>query len=211
MNKYIADIEWAGKWLREESGRLVGRVASPAPVEDIAVFRHFVSRAKPPYLEIGVLWGGSMIVASRAIDGPLYGIDPFWGYNKPKTIDPHVPKGNDGAGVVPTIDIARANFKEFGIEDRVTLHKGLHPPLPKEWEGMRFGVVYIDGDHFVESTLADWNAAKLYADTVIFHDLHNKRVNAAWEIIKGDPLVKEVLYEGGKDKFSRMGVVKCYS
>lgn len=209
MDKFSDDIEWAKRWLELTKVRLMGRMASPVPVEDAAVFHHFVSRSLPPYLEIGVLWGGSMICAAHSISGRLYGIDPFWGYNQPGTIDPHVPKGNKGAGEVPTIEIAEANFKEFGIEDRVTLHKGLHPPLPKEWEDICFGVVFIDGNHFTEATLADWNAAKYYANTVIFHDLHNSRVKKAWEIIKKDLMVEEILHEGGRDKFSRMGVVRC--
>jgi hypothetical protein len=208
LDQFKEDVEWA-KWFISDAGnRLIGRMASPVPEEDIAVFHHYLSNAMPPYFEVGVLWGGSMVIAGQAIPtGHLYGIDPFWGYCRPGAVDPYV-RDNPGEGLIPTQAVAEQNLKEYGIFERTTLFKGLHPPLPEELADSHFGAIFIDGDHQTKSVLADWNELKYYsAGIVIFHDLHHKTVASAWEKVKNDPMVEEVLYEGGKGKFSRMGVV----
>ena len=206
---FEADIEFARWFISDAGKRLVGRMASPCPEEDIAVLHHFVSEAMPPYLEIGVLWGGSLVIAGLAMPtGHLYGVDPFWGYCQPGKIDPFV-KDNPGQGLVPTREIAEKNIEEYGLESRTTLYTGTHPPLPDELEDATFGVAFIDGDHATQSTLDDWNNLKYQCrDIVIFHDLHHNTVARAWERIKADPMVEKVVYEGGKNKFSRMGVVR---
>ena len=206
---FEADLEFARAFLSDAENRLVGRMASPCPEEDLAVCHPYVEQAMPPYLEIGVLWGGSLIIAGQAMPtGHLYGVDPFWGYCHPGKIDPYV-KNNPGQNLIPTRQIVDENIEEYGMESRSTLYKGLHPPLPEEWEDLTFGVIFIDGDHKTKSVLDDWNNLKYHAsDIVIFHDLHHPTVAKAWKNIKADPMVEEVVYEGGKNKFSRMGVVR---
>jgi len=206
---FEADLEWARNFLSDAENRLVGRMASPCPEEDIAILHHFLSRGPAPYLEIGVLWGGSMVVAGLSMDhSHLYGIDPFWGYCQPGKVDPHV-QNNPGRGQVPTRAICEQNLIEYALEDRSTLFTGVHPPLPDALDSAIFGCIFIDGDHKTQSVLDDWNNLKFHAaDIVIFHDLHHPTVAAAWKQIKKDPMVEEILYEGGKGRFSRMGVVR---
>jgi len=206
---FEADIEFARWFISDTGKRLVGRMASPCPEEDIAVLYHFLSEAMPPYLEIGVLWGGSLVLAGQAMPtGHLYGIDPFWGYCQPGRTDPFV-KNKPGEGLVPTREIAEENIKEYGLESRTTLFTGTHPPLPDELEDSTFGAIFIDGDHATQSTLDDWNNLKYHAsDIVVFHDLHHPTVAKAWKSIKKDPMIEEILHEGGRHEFSRMGVVR---
>jgi len=206
---FETDIEFARWFISDTGNRLIGRMASPCPEEDIAVFHHFLSEAMPPYLEIGVLWGGSLVAASFAMPtGRLLGIDPFWGYCQPGKTDPYV-KNNPGQGLVPTREIVEKNIKEYELEGRATLYTGTHPPLPAELEDDTFGAIFIDGDHATQSTLDDWNNLKYQAsDIIIFHDLHHGTVARAWKSIKLDPMVEEILHEGGRNKFSRMGVVR---
>lgn len=203
------DLEFAREFLSDAENRLIGRMASPCPEEDIAVLYHFLSRAMPPYLEIGVLWGGSLVIAGLAIPtGHLHGIDPFWGYCTPGAVDPYVQQGR-GRGQIPTRAICEQNLIEYAIDSRTTLYTAEHPPLPTEIEDSTFGAIFIDGSHVTESVMRDWNNLKHNAgDIVIFHDLHHSSVAKAWQRIKRDPMIEEILYEGGRGKFSRIGVVR---
>lgn len=211
MDKFKDDLEWARWFLSDAENKLIGRMASPCPEEDIAVLHHYISRAAPPYFEVGVLWGGSMVIAGLSMPhGHLYGIDPFFGYMKEGAKDPYVKRGA-GAGVVPTREIAEKNLETYELTERSTLFTGFHPPMPEELQSTDalFGAIFIDGDHQTESVLADWNEVKYHAaDVVIFHDLHHSTIKPAWEKIKQDPMIDEILHEGGRHAFSRMGVVK---
>lgn len=208
MDQFKEDLEFARWFLSDAENRLFGRMASPCPEEDIAVLHHYISDSMAPYFEVGVLWGGSMVVAGLAMPtGHLYGIDPFFGYMAPGKLDPYV-KGK-GKGLIPSREIAELNLEEYGLTERSTLITGLHPPFPEELEDTYFGCIFIDGDHQTKSVLADWNAVKYNASgIVIFHDLHHSTILPAWNKVKKDPMVEEVLYEGGRGKFSRMGVVR---
>jgi predicted O-methyltransferase YrrM len=201
------DKEFAKWFLSDAEKRMIGRIASPCPEEDVAVLRHYLKGRQPPYFEVGVLWGGSIILAGLSMDGHLYGIDPFFGYMKPGRPDPHA----KNTKLVPTREIVEKNIAAYDLTDRVTLYTGTHPPLPEELRNTDsyFGAIFIDGDHQTQSVLNDWNELKYHAsDIVIFHDLHHSTIKPAWEAIKKDPFVEEVLYEGGAGKYSRMGVVK---
>ena len=203
------DLEFARDFLSDAENRLIGRMASPVPEEDIAVLHHYISDSMAPYFEVGVLWGGSMVIAGLAMPtGHLYGIDPFFGYMAPGKVDPYVRHG-EGKGLVPSREVAERNLEEYGLTERSTLYTGFHPPIPAALEDTYFGAIFIDGDHQTKSVLEDWNGVKYNAaDIVIFHDLHHGTVRPAWEKIKQDPMVEEVLFEGGKGKFSRIGVVR---
>lgn len=209
MEQFKEDLEFAQDFLSDAENRLIGRMASPCPEEDIAVLHHFISDSMPPYFEVGVLWGGSIVVAGLAIPtGHLYGIDPFFGYMAPGKRDPYVRHG-EGKGLVPSREVAERNLAEYGLTERSTLYTAMHPPFPEELEDTYFGAIFIDGDHKTASVIADWNAVKYNSSgVVIFHDLHLDTVKPAWQKIKKDPMVEEVLHEGGKGKFSRIGVVK---
>jgi hypothetical protein len=129
---------------------------------------------------------------------------------KPGRVDPHA----KNTKLVPTREIVEKNIAAYDLTDRVTLYTGTHPPLPEELRNTDsyFGAIFIDGDHQTQSVLNDWNELKYHAsDIVIFHDLHHSTIKPAWEAIKKDPFVEEVLYEGGAGKYSRMGVVKVKS
>jgi hypothetical protein len=212
MIDFSEDIKWAKEFIAEAEPKMIGRMASPVPPEDIAILHHFLKTAVPPYFEVGVLWGGSMIIAGLSMPvGHLYGIDPFFGYMTAGKIDPYVLETNKGSGLVPTREIVEKNIVTYNLQDRVTLYTGFHPPLPEDLRSTDtfFGAVFIDGSHATQAVLADWNELKYHAsDIVLFHDLHHKTIIPAWEKIKRDPMIDEILYEGGKGKFGRIGVVK---
>ena len=172
----------------------------PDPDADVEVFKKHLEGNAGPYLEIGVMYAASMILAGATMpEVQLYGIDPFAGY-----------KGIAGnrdpqTGVVPTLQLAERNLKEFGLEHRSRIFEAYHPPLPDELLGIRFGCVYVDGDHSRAGVRADWQAIKHCVDgVVIFHDLHAHSVAEIFdEVVAKEPGWKVLEREGP----SVMGVV----
>ena len=123
------------------------------------------------YVEIGVLWGGSLIEVLKSNSQlRAWGIDPFNGYyggNDKWSIDEH-----------PTIGKVIANLRSEGVNDRATLVKALSDPFPLE---LKFDCGLIDGDHAPEWVSKDWNALKTRCKRIAFHDVTDPEIMAVIE------------------------------
>ncbi len=161
--------------------------------EDAGIIAECVSQSKGDYLEIGVLYGGSAIIASMFCRGQVYGIDPFeWG----PTQTHH--------RIYPKQEVAEANVYSWGLpEPRFFTQK--HPPMPPELKNNQFDVVFIDGDHTYEGAKADWdNVRERVNNFILFHDIHNPKHGAREAYIEAmlDPEWEEVYAK------KKMGVLR---
>lgn len=150
-----------------------GRIAMSE--QDLDVIREAV-KGKESYVEIGVLWGGSLIEAALAEPKlRCWGIDPFIGYYG----------GVDAwaGGETPTIEAVKENLEAAGVSDRVTLVKSKSDPFLVK--GMTFDVGLIDGDHGEDAVRQDWQNLKDICEVVLFHDIDDPAVNCVLESIEG--------------------------
>jgi len=127
------------------------------------------------YLEIGSLFGGTAIMAALikrefGLSGDVYAIDPFDEYYKGTRND----RGSKvGAPVDPithkavTIERAQSNAKKMGVDVNFIKGKASAATLPA---GIRFSVVFIDGDHWNDAPWQDWLLVKDITDYVIVFD-----------------------------------------
>jgi len=186
-------------------GRYAHAVNAAEPFEDAAVFLDVLSRATGPYLEIGVLWGASMILAGTVMpDADLHGIDPLVGYGASEgRHDPEVATSPS----LPTIESVYQNLINYGMRERATIYQQFHPPMPGELQNTTFGAVFIDGDHYREAVRKDWDVVKhqLYGP-VIFHDLHSNGVMWIFEEVVGTDPAWTIVHKGGPKGYSTMGV-----
>lgn len=152
------------------------------------------------HIEVGVLHGGSAILAAYAkgiyrCPGHIYGIDPFPGY-VPTRIPVPPP---------PTYQAAMNNVELHDMENRITLFEGYHPPLPAELESHTFASAFIDGEHSFRACMEDWmNLKDRVKGFIIFHDVHNPKhgVNTVFQIAARDKDWEAIHRE------AKVGVVK---
>jgi len=166
-------------------------------IDNAAAIAQCVSACTGDYLEIGVLYGGSAILAAFFCRGKVYGVDPFgWGPNQTKH------------PVVPSAGVVKMNATKFGLHNVIQVFTQTHPPLPPELEDKRFDVAFIDGDHSFDGTMADWQNLKDRVDKyMLFHDvnLSHDKSHAAGEVfdIAKEEDEWEEVYRVGK-----MGVLR---
>lgn len=119
----------------------MGRIALSDP--DIHLLRQMISMGNGNHVEIGMLWGGSAIIAAEAMkeykkSGEVYTIDPadteYW-----KTGDPSF------NGELPTLAKAMANFQDAGFQEDIVLVWDSSDPWPIS--DVDFDTIFIDGDH----------------------------------------------------------------
>ena len=128
------------------------------------------------HLEIGVAHGGSAILCAYAkrmlqAEGHIHAIDPLDGYDREPNRTPIPPQ--------PTLENVQRNIDLHGLTDNITLHKGMHPPLPAEIRAKQFVTAFIDGAHDYVSVLQDWNGLKNRVTGMIaFHDIDNRTFGA---------------------------------
>lgn len=191
---------WLVKTLEE---KLIGRFASPKAPQDAAALAHFFKKCQGPYLEIGVLWGGSLVVAGLCMPGQLYGIDPLHGYDTPGRLDPYAKPE------FPTSpDVVYENLETFDLLDRTTLFIHKHPPYPPAIEDVKLEVAYIDGSHAYEAAKLDWLGLKdRVTKYILFHDLHHRGPSLVFTEASNDP-DWEIAYHGLEAEFSCIGVLK---
>jgi len=144
--------------------KLAGRNGGISSQDDVDLLYKYASFGNS-YIEIGVFFGSSLVIAGLACDGELHGIDPFDGMNKPGRPD-------DVTGLIPSVDHVITNIDRFGIDrDRVHLHVQRHPPWPEAIKDKKFDVGLIDGLHTYDACLADWQAMKEHVTKyILFHD-----------------------------------------
>lgn len=138
-------------------------------LEDAEILsRAIVNAGHGDHLEIGSLFGGTAILATKA--KKLYGL----------------------RGIVYCIDdlemvgenLILSNAEKFGVE--LVLHAGKSSPFP--YPDRRFRTTLIDAGHDYGNVIADWHNARDHTDKyVIFHDYdpaHRGVVEAAKEAMQ---------------------------
>lgn len=100
--------------------------------------------------------------------------------------------------------IAREQFKSLGLPHVEVLEGEFGNTLPKALAQVQtLDMVFIDGNHQFEPTLAYFHQIKPYLHDhaiVIFDDIHwSKGMHQAWEALKKDPMVRvsiDLFYKG---------------
>ena len=133
------------------------------------------------YLEIGTLFGGGLIIMAKVmekfgIDGKCVAIDPLDGYYGKGNVDP-VKK------IVPTKDIVLENAKRFGVLDRIEIIQKPSYPFPEEAKKLRYGVAFIDGDHWGDMPWKDFLSVEKITDKYIIFDNYDKSHPAVVEAV----------------------------
>jgi cephalosporin hydroxylase len=164
---------WFGVEIYKE---LCGAMLDGKPIstaEDMGLLAQVIFNSKGEHLEIGSAYGGSLMVAIKAMDevgrkDKVVCIEPF-GEDKRDTLHKAVEK-----------EFWR-NVEHFGIKDRFELVKEFSQPFPIEER--KFGTAFIDGDHSFECVLSDWlNTKDIVSRYIILHDYTKKGVK---EVVEG--------------------------
>ncbi len=112
------------------------------------------------HLEIGVLFGGSLILAMHAVAGTedtVIGIDPLEGYYGRSLYDPE-----SGVPVIPRI--VRGNIRKCGPKGvKWSLFQNYSQNVAESIK-VPLKVLFIDGDHSYEGVKSDWD---LYSPKVV--------------------------------------------
>jgi hypothetical protein len=128
---------------------MIGRIATDD--EELRLLAQMIDTfCDGNHLEIGVLHGGTMVLAGKLIGGAVIGIDPFDGYymdneDKACAVDP-ITK------VPVTPAVCMRNLDSFGINNYM-LCCVKSDPFPIEGE---FDTAFIDGDHWGNTPYKDW-------------------------------------------------------
>ena len=164
--------------IEEIKTNMVGRIATcDEELELLAdMIRNF---CKESHLEIGVLHGGTMILAGKLIDGTVTGIDPFDGYYMDNEV--YRSKVDPISGVPITPQICMDNLDKFDINYMLCCVKS--DPFPIEGE---FDTAFIDGDHYGNVPYKDWlNVSKRTRHAIMFDnydDEHGAVVDAVNQV-----------------------------
>jgi hypothetical protein len=160
------------------------------------------------HLEIGALHGGSAVLAAlvkvvHGHSGDVWCIDPLDGYYKGTPFEFPV----DFVSKVPvSLEIFEENLRIFGVADRVHIVQASSIPWPAGLPD-HFASAFIDGDHWGEAPLTDWNNVKRRTSRYVVFDntdnaTHPAVVNAV-EIARVDPEWECVLQAGITAIFKR--------
>lgn len=177
-----------------------GRIANIVSCSE-AIAEYIVTAGHGPYLEIGVLHAGSMVInmlerKKAGIEGKGYGLDPFDGYYPPQegvgTFSANMTRKVDPVTNTPvTMEVAEKNLSAFGIYNVELIQGFSWPTFPESLKGREYAAVMIDGEHNDIVPLSDWNNIQPLTrkgSIVVFHD-YNKRfpgVIEAVEVAKND-------------------------
>lgn len=151
----------------------MGRIASwPSVAKGMM---HLVAQAPTGHhLEIGVLHGGTLIMAALVKEAMgqegfmTIGLDPLDGYYPPYCMHPRDVRPHDNSDKVITnsidgpsntpvsLDVVYENVRHFGLEGKVLVIQDFSIPWPEKLFSMKFATAYIDGDHYNEAPLIDW-------------------------------------------------------
>lgn len=113
------------------------------------------------HVEIGTLFGGSAIIAARTkkhfgLCGTIHCIDP---------LENSIPDA--GAGIYASKEVIVENASMFGVEDRIVVHEQSSYPFPLK---QSFATGYIDGDHWNNFPIRDWESLSRYVSYMVMFD-----------------------------------------
>jgi len=157
-----------------------GRLATDV-LSEWELFQKYVAKGNS-YIETGVLFGGSLIVAGLLCDGPLHGIDPLYGFYG---------KGREDRAtqLVPSYEIVMENVSRFPEinPQRVIIHQQKSYPWPEALEGMTFDTGFIDGDHTYKGCLRDWeNMRECVTKHIIVDNIDHAAIGRLRKIFDGE-------------------------
>jgi hypothetical protein len=165
-------IERIGRYVELVENRMVGRIAGH--VDDLIInylMRYFSSVQLCPeypegvHVEIGTLFGGSLIVAHHAIvhsgfKPKIHVIDPFEGYYRAER--------DIITNEQVSLENLQANLRTAGIgEGEIIVHRGLSHDMAivSQVQKLKIISLFIDGDHSYNGVRSDWlNYSPLVAE-----------------------------------------------
>ena len=156
---------------------LEGRVCDPKGTD--IVLDMVTQAGDGNYLEIGVLHGGTAIAVALlkkelGQDGLVYCVDPLNGYYSELFGERY----QDESGTPVFRESLEKNIKGFGVGDIVRIIEKKSHPFPKELEGIEFTVAFIDGWHWDDMPLNDWNNVKDITNKYVVFDNYDGRHEA---------------------------------
>lgn len=179
---------------------IIGRLADNPELGNTALMLKAVEAGGDgDYLEIGVLFGGSLIAAALLKNalgqkGKCVGIDPLNGYYVERR---SADTNRDILTKKPvTPETLQKNLRKFGVEDRCEVIQANSFPLPVKG---KFAVTYIDGDHWGDAPLRDWQSVKdITTKFVVFDNFGEEHpdVIEACLIAEQDPEWERLLVNG---------------
>ena len=176
-------------------GRVANRINNQE-TDSIEVLMKYVLKAGGGnHLEIGTLFGGSAIAVALAKkkygqSGMVVCVDPLDGYYG-KLLDPV-------SSLPVTPEILFENIDIFGVGDRIMVMRAKSNAVAN-LINIKFTTAYIDGDHWIDVPVKDWNLVKdIVSDYVIFdnYDVAYPEVQEACHLANADPDWKCVYADG---------------
>jgi len=143
--------------------KIEGRIATPR--ESSRVLINHIKDLKGAHLEIGVLYGGTVILtAMMKLHGKIFAIDP---------VDEHGYYGRDdqlikGKKSRPNSEILRQNLEYFEVNNRVIHVNEFSHPFPIQ--DIIFDTAFVDGDHTLEGAYQDFLSIKDIVRYIIVYD-----------------------------------------
>jgi hypothetical protein len=138
------------------------------------------------HLEIGILHGATVIMAALTketfgLQGDVIGIDPMQGYYPAGPANPHgvynergdflLTREIDDVSKTPVTEaIFWQNVSHFHVGHRVRLVKAFSYPWPEPLQNAQFVSAYIDGDHYRDGPLHDWENVKDRTSKLVWFD-----------------------------------------
>ena len=163
-------IEVAQQIIAQVKNGMIGRMAD---LEDgtLKMLLAVAESGNGDHLEIGTLFGGSAVAAvmmkkSLGLQGRVVCLDPLDGFYIGSPMEANI----DPVTRLPiNAETVWENAGIFDVADRLEIIQKRSSPWPKELHGRQFASAYIDGDHWGDSPLDDWqNAAPSVRDFIIF-------------------------------------------
>ena len=161
INVTTKQIQEVANWLRNTEKKMIGRIAGD--IEDyilnyymIYSASHLSSNKPVAHAEIGVLFGGSLLLMLHALknahsDHYALAIDPLDGYYG-QNIDPV-------SGLPVTLEIVKSNVENvgFGMEKvRIVKATSQSQEALNIAGSFSLATLWIDGDHSYEGVKQDW-------------------------------------------------------
>jgi len=158
-------------------GRLANRTGEGRTNNTELLLEYVQKAGEGNYLEIGTLFGGSAIAVALWKQylgqlGHVFCIDPLDGYYRKMAPREDMLDEQSGKRVVP--DVFHKNVYEFGVQNRVFLLRDYSiNVLP--FTGITFKVSYIDGHHWEDVPLRDWELVRYATSKYIIFDNYDEK------------------------------------